>query len=121
MDREFGTGALKITPSHDIYDYALGMKHNLQIFNILAPDGTIRLLLNNNQNSNFNIILVIRGGKEQSLGEYEGLDRFACRERIWTNLHATGLAVSSQPHMQRVPRSQRGGEVLLNNLFVINF
>ena len=44
-------------------------------------------------------------------GAYEGLDRYACRERLWADMDAAGLVIKSEAHTQRVPRSQRGGEV----------
>jgi len=90
VDREFGTGALKITPGHDVNDYKLGQKHDLPIINILNKDGSM------NENA----------------GSYQGLDRFDCREQIWHDLETQGLAIEAKPHLQRVPRSQRGGEVI---------
>src|SRR5690554_2938967 len=43
---------------------------------------------------------------------YAGLDRFECRRRLWADLQSAGLAILAEPHVQRVPRSQRGGEVV---------
>jgi len=90
VDREFGTGALKVTPAHDVNDYELGKKHSLEMINIMNKDASI-----NN-----------KGGK------YEGLDRFKCRDAIWSDMTDAGLVIKADPHMQRVPRSQRGGEVI---------
>jgi valyl-tRNA synthetase len=91
VDRDFGTGALKITPGHDVNDYELGKKHNLPIINILNKDATINAI----------------GGET-----YVGLDRFAAREKLWSDMGAAGLVIKVEPHMNRVPRSQRGGEII---------
>jgi valyl-tRNA synthetase len=88
VDMEFGTGALKITPGHDPNDYAIGNKYNLPIINIMNKDGSL------NANA----------------GDYSGLDRFEAREKLWSDMEANDLTIKVQPHMQRVPRSQRGGE-----------
>jgi valyl-tRNA synthetase len=90
VDREFGTGALKITPGHDPNDYALGKKYSLPIVNVMNKDGSM------NANA----------------GGYSGLDRFECREMLWSDMQAADLVIKAEPHMQRVPRSQRGGEVI---------
>jgi valyl-tRNA synthetase len=90
VDMEFGTGALKITPGHDPNDYALGKKFDLPIINIMNKDGSM------NENA----------------GVYGGLDRFEARERLWSDMEVAGLAIEVKPHTQRVPRSQRGGEVI---------
>jgi valyl-tRNA synthetase len=90
VDMEFGTGALKITPGHDPNDYELGKKFNLPIINIMNKDGSM------NANS----------------GEYVGLDRFECREKLWADMESDGLVIKVNPHSQRVPRSQRGGEII---------
>jgi valyl-tRNA synthetase len=90
VDMEFGTGALKITPGHDPNDYAIGKRYDLPIINIMNKDGSL--------NSN--------------AGVYDGLDRFVARAKLWEDMEAEGLTLKVQPHMQRVPRSQRGGEVI---------
>jgi valyl-tRNA synthetase len=90
VDMEFGTGALKITPGHDINDYELGKRHNLDIINIMNNDGTLNA----------------------AAGKYENMDRFVARKTLWKDLQEQGLAVKDEPHMQRVPRSQRGGEIV---------
>lgn len=98
VDREFGTGALKITPAHDVNDYALGKKHDLPLISIMNKDASINEL----------------GGK------YAGLSREQCRLDLWADLVQAGLAYTAlpeasagtKPHTQRVPRSQRGGEVI---------
>ncbi|CDF37740.1 unnamed protein product [Chondrus crispus] len=90
VDREFGTGALKITPGHDQNDYELGKKHDLPIVNIMNKDASI--------NSNG--------------GQFEGLDRFDARKELWKTMDEKGLVIKVEDHVNRVPRSQRGGEVV---------
>ncbi|MBE2272566.1 MAG: valine--tRNA ligase [Anaerolinea sp.] len=90
VDREFGTGALKITPGHDFNDYAIGAKHNLLLINIMTRSATI------NENG----------------GQYAGMDRFECRAKLWADMTATGLTIEVRDHTLVVPRSQRGGEIV---------
>lgn len=90
VDMEFGTGALKITPGHDPNDYAIGKKYDLPIINIMNKDGSL--------NSN--------------AGKYDALDRFDAREKLWKDMEDAELTLKVDPHTQRVPRSQRGGEVI---------
>lgn len=91
VDIEFGTGAVKITPAHDPNDYEVGKRHNLPMISIMNKDASINH----------------HGGPM-----YAGLDRFECRKKIWSDIESQGLAIKVVPHMQRVPRSQRGGEVI---------
>lgn len=90
VDREFGTGAVKITPGHDFNDYEIGKRHNLQLINIMNKDATL------NENA----------------GPYDGLDRFEARQKLWTDMTAAGLTIRAQDHTMVVPRTQRGGEVV---------
>lgn len=90
VDREFGTGALKITPAHDFNDYEIGQRHKLKFINVM------------NRNATMNA----------EAGPYEGLDRFACREKLWADMAALGLTIKVEDHTMIVPRSQRGGEVV---------
>jgi len=90
VDMDFGTGALKITPGHDPNDYAIGKKFDLPIINIMNKDGSL------NENG----------------GAYSGLDRFDARAELWKNMEDDNIAIKVEPHTQRVPRSQRGGEVI---------
>jgi valyl-tRNA synthetase len=92
VDRAFGTGALKITPAHDINDYNLGIKHNLDFINIFNVDATVNEV----------------GGSQ-----FTGLSREQCRKELWSALEGNGLAIKvNKAHPQRVPRSQRGGAVI---------
>ena len=90
VDREFATGALKITPGHDAADYEIGMRHGLDIINVLNPDATMN----------------------EHAGPYAGLDRFVCRERMWSDMEAAGLTIMTETYTMQVPRSQRGGEIV---------
>lgn len=90
VDKDFGTGVLKISPGHDHNDYLLARKLGLPILNVMNKDGTLN----------------------DVAGLFCGLDRFAVREKLWADLEETGLAVKKEPHTSRVPRSQRGGEVI---------
>ena len=90
VDREFGTGALKITPAHDFNDYEIGQRHGLPLINIMNKDATL------NENA----------------GPYAGLDRFVARERLWADMEAAGMTIKVEPHTYVVPRSQRGGEIV---------
>lgn len=90
VDREFGTGALKITPGHDPNDYAIGEKHGLPLISILDISARI------NENG----------------GPYAGQDRFECRKNLWNDMQSQGLVIKEEPYLLKVPRSQRGGEVV---------
>ncbi len=90
VDREFGTGSLKITPAHDPNDYDIGKRHKLEFISILDKNAVI------NKNG----------------GPYQGLDRFACRKAIWNDMKAANLVIKEQPHTHMVPRSERGGEII---------
>jgi valyl-tRNA synthetase len=90
VDREFGTGALKITPGHDPNDYEIGQRHHLPVISILDESAHV--------NSNG--------------GPYAGMDRFECRQRMWEDMRAAGLVIKEEPYLLNVPRSQRGGEIV---------
>lgn len=90
VDREFGTGSLKITPAHDPNDYDIGKRHHLEFISILDKNAII------NENG----------------GPYSGMDRFACRKAIWKDMQAANLVIKEQPYMHMVPRSERGGEII---------
>ena len=90
VDMEFGTGALKVTPGHDFNDYALSKKHNLELINILNKDASL------NENA----------------GSYAGLDRYEARAKLWVDMEAADLTIKSESYTTRIPRSQRGGEVV---------
>mgnify|MGYP004683853135 FL=1 len=87
VDKEFGTGCVKITPAHDPNDFEVGLRHNLEQIKVLNDDATI--------NSN--------GGK------YEGMDRYAAREAMVKDLDEQGLLVKVVPHKHNVGQCYRCG------------
>ncbi|HOH92957.1 MAG TPA: valine--tRNA ligase, partial [Anaerolineaceae bacterium] len=90
VEKEFGTGALKITPGHDPHDYEIGVRHNLELINIMNNDATL------NENA----------------GPYAGMERFKARKAIWADMQADGLVIKEEDYQMNVPRSQRGGEII---------
>jgi valyl-tRNA synthetase len=90
VDREFGTGALKITPAHDPNDYEIGKKHNLAQIGIMNKDATL------NENA----------------GPYATMERFAARDRLWADMETAGLTLKVEPYTHVVPVAQRGGELI---------
>ncbi len=90
VTREFGTGGLKVTPAHDPNDYALGKKHNLAFIYIMDKSARVN----------------------EYGGHYKGMDRFDCRKKIWADMKEAGLVIKEEPYLIKVPRSQRGGEIV---------
>ncbi len=88
VDREFGTGALKITPGHDPTDFEIGRDHNLPIILVMDEQGRMN----------------------DHAGPYAGLDRFEARERLWADMEKAGLTLDVKPYKHRIPIAQRGGE-----------
>ena len=85
VDIEFGTGCLKVTPAHDVNDYMLGEKHNLESIDIFNDDGTL----------------------SQAAGLYVGMDRFEVRKQIEKDLEAAGLLEKVEPYTNNVGFSER--------------
>ena len=85
VDMEFGSGAVKITPAHDPNDFEVGLRHDLPVIRVMNDDGTM------NENA----------------GAYEGLDRFAAREKIVEDLKACGALVKIEPHTHNVGHCYR--------------
>ena len=90
VDREFGTGALKITPAHDINDYNLGMKYGLESIDIFNDNGTLN---------------------DKGM-QYAGMDRFACRKAIMKNLEEAGLVEKVEDYTNKVGHSERTDAVI---------
>ncbi len=90
VDREFGTGALKITPAHDINDYELGIKHNLDTIDIFNDNGTL--------NESAQILV--------------GVDRFEARDQIVPQLESAGNLVKVEDYMNKVGYSERTDAVI---------
>jgi valyl-tRNA synthetase len=91
VDKEFGTGCVKITPAHDFNDYAVGQRHKLAQISVLTLDAKI---------------------SEAAPAVYQGLDRFVARKKIVADLDAQGLLAEVKPHKLMVPRGDRTGVVL---------
>ncbi|KAI5861848.1 tRNA synthetases class I-domain-containing protein [Durotheca rogersii] len=90
VDKEFGTGAVKITPAHDPNDFALGQRHNLKFINILTDDGFM------NENT----------------GPYKGQKRFDVRYTIQDDLKARGLYVDKKDNPMKVPLCEKSKDII---------
>ena len=90
VDREFGTGCLKITPAHDINDYNIGIKHNLESIDIFNDNGTM----------------------SEKAQLYIGKDRFDVRKLIMKDLETGGYVVKVEDYVNNVGRSERTDEVI---------
>jgi valyl-tRNA synthetase len=91
VDREFGTGVVKVTPAHDHNDYAVGQRHGLPTIGVLALDAKIN---------------------DNAPAAYRGLDRFEARKRVVADLQAQGLLAEAKRHRLMVPRCARTGQVV---------
>ncbi len=91
VDREFGTGVVKVTPAHDANDYAVGQRHGLPMISVLDLEAKL--------NAN-------------APESYRGLDRFVARKKIVADLDALGLLVETKKHKLQVPRCARTGQVV---------
>jgi len=91
VDREFGTGVVKITPAHDFNDWQVGQRHHLAAINVLTLDAKIN---------------------DFGPAEYQGLDRYVARQKILDELQAKGLLVSAKPHKLMIPRGDRTHAVI---------
>src|SRR5690625_2803071 len=90
VDREFGSGAVNITPAHDPNDFEIGERHGLKRVFVMNEDGTL------NENA----------------GKYEGLDRFECRKQIVKDLQAEGILFKIEDHVHQVGHSERSCAVV---------
>jgi valyl-tRNA synthetase len=91
VDREFGTGVVKVTPAHDANDYAVGLRHGLPMIGVLDLAARIN---------------------EHAPAAYQGLDRFDARKKVVADLEALGLLVETKKHRLMVPRCARTGQVV---------
>jgi len=91
VDREFGTGAVKITPAHDFNDWQIGARHKLAPRVILTLDAKIN---------------------ENAPEKYRGMDRFAARKAVLADLEAAGLLIETKKHKLTIPISQRSDAVI---------
>ncbi|MGI5887167.1 MAG: valine--tRNA ligase [Syntrophomonadaceae bacterium] len=85
VDKEFGTGAVKVTPAHDPNDFEMGLRHQLPQIKVMDDAGVM------NENA----------------GQYEGLDRSECRQKVVADLEALGLLEKIEPHQHAVGHCQR--------------
>ncbi|HBL8291547.1 TPA: valine--tRNA ligase, partial [Listeria monocytogenes] len=90
VEREFGSGAVKITPAHDPNDFEVGNRHDLPRIIVMHEDGTM------NENA----------------GKYDGLDRFVARKEIIQDFKDLGLFIKQEPHLHSVGHSERTGAVV---------
>jgi valyl-tRNA synthetase len=91
VDLAFGTGCVKVTPAHDFNDYAVGQRHQLPVIPILTLDARIN---------------------DNAPERYRGLDRFAARELVVSDLEQQGFLDKVEPHLLKVPRGDRTGVVI---------
>lgn len=91
VDREFGSGCVKITPAHDFNDFEVGRRHDLPMLNVLTK--TARM-------------------NENVPAKYQGMDRYECRKAVVADLEAAGLLVGIKKHRHMVPRVARTGEIV---------
>ncbi|OYW36707.1 MAG: valine--tRNA ligase, partial [Hydrogenophilales bacterium 12-61-10] len=91
VDREFGTGVVKITPAHDFNDWQIGQRHKLVAISVLTLDAKMNDLCPT---------------------EYQGLDRYVARQQLLDDLQAKGLLVSAKPHKLMIPRGDRTHAVI---------
>ena len=91
VDREFGTGVVKVTPAHDANDYAVGQRHGLPIIGVLNLDATLN---------------------DEAPEIFRGMNRFAARKAIVADLEAQGLLVETKKHKLMVPRCARTGQII---------
>ena len=91
VDKEFGTGCVKVTPAHDFNDYAVGQRHSLPMINLFTDEAKIN---------------------DAAPAKYRGLDRFDARKLVLADLEAEGLLVEEKKHKLMVPRGDRTGQVI---------
>jgi len=92
VDKEFGTGCLKVTPAHDVNDYEIGLRHNLAVIDTINDDGTLN--------------------EKCELPKFFGKDRFAVRKEIVKDLKAAGHLVKEEEFITRIGRSERTNTVV---------
>ena len=106
VEKDFGSGCVKITPAHDFNDYEVGKRHNTELISVLGLDAKI---LVEAQACDY------RGTPTQVCRlpeKYAGLDRFEARKQIVADLDAAGLLVKTEPHKLMTPKGDRTGSVI---------
>ncbi|AKP73590.2 Valine--tRNA ligase [Piscirickettsia salmonis] len=91
VDKDFGSGCVKITPAHDFNDYEMGQRHQLEMINILTPNAYIN---------------------DNAPEKYQGLERFAARKQIVSDFETADLLEKIEPHTLKIPRSERGNTIV---------
>jgi valyl-tRNA synthetase len=91
VDKEFGTGVVKVTPAHDFNDYAVGQRHGLAMIGILTLEGFVN---------------------DAAPQQYQGLERFVARKQVVADLDAQGYLVKTDKHKLKVPRGDRTGVII---------
>ena len=132
VDKEFGTGVVKVTPAHDFNDYAVGQRHKLAMVSVLELNGNVRsdaevILIPGARftHSNGEISELIDGDYHKGIhmdaylttstalpDAYRGLDRFIARKQIVSDLEAAGVFEKAERHKLKVPRGDRTGVVI---------
>ena len=94
VEIEFGTGCLKVTPAHDVNDYALGQKYNLTTYDIFTADAHVN-------------VEGLESEMYQNVAAYQGMDRFDCRKQIAADLLKEGLLDKTEDYTNKVGYSER--------------
>ena len=106
VEKDFGTGCVKITPAHDFNDYEVGKRHDTRLINVFDLEAKV---LANAEVFNF------KGEAQQGFAlpeKYAGLDRFAARKQMVTDLQEQGFLVEIKPHTLMTPKGDRTGSVI---------
>ncbi|MES2919869.1 MAG: valine--tRNA ligase [Pseudomonadota bacterium] len=106
VDKEFGTGCVKITPAHDFNDYEVGKRHNLPLINIFDRDAKVKASFDTLSYANET------GAAEAAPVAYAGLDRIVARKQIVAQAETEGWLEKIDPHTLKVPRGDRSGVVI---------
>ncbi|HHX2519005.1 TPA: valine--tRNA ligase [Neisseria subflava] len=106
VEKDFGTGCVKITPAHDFNDYEVGKRHDTHLINVFDLEAKV---LTNAEVFNF------KGEAQQGFAlpeKYAGLDRFAARKQMVADLQEQGFLVEIKPHTLMTPKGDRTGSVI---------
>ncbi len=106
VDKEFGTGCVKITPAHDFNDYEVGKRHNLPLINIFDRDAHVKTSFDTMSYANE------AGADEAAPADYAGLDRIVARKKIVAQAESEGWLEKIDAHTLKVPRGDRSGVVI---------
>jgi valyl-tRNA synthetase len=119
VDKEFGTGVVKVTPAHDFNDYAVGQRHQLPMIGIFTLDGKVKGKVNATLEVKSGSIkeTLHRAWEHHEVAEvlpekFQGLDRFEARKQIVADLEAQGYLVKTEKHKLKIPRGDRTGVVI---------